>query len=111
MLTITSTTIAIIFIVVLIYAKQSGNCLHRKYLQNNRQVKKTDLNEFELREINKPHSISTSHPLTHTLTVNSCHSLAQMQLPQLPNTIQEQPDSLLYIIVQMTIQMSVMNIH
>ena len=54
MLTITSTIIAIIVIVVLIYVKKSGNCLHRKHLQNNRRSKKTDLNEFELREINNP---------------------------------------------------------
>ena len=55
--------------------------------------KKTNLNEFKLRDINKPYSISMSHPLTCRLTVNSHHSLALRQLPQLPNTIQDQPDS------------------
>ena len=84
---------AIIVIVVLIYAKKSGNCLCRKHLQDIRKNKKTDLNEFQLREINKPHSISTSHPSTHRLTADSCHSLAQRQLPQLPNAIWDQPDS------------------
>ena len=39
------------------------------------------------------HSISTSHPLTHGLTVSCCHSLAQIQLLQIPNTIQDQTDS------------------
>ena len=63
-LTITSTIIAVIVIVVLIYAMKSDNYLHGKYLQNSRKNKKTDLNEFELREVNKPHSILTSHPLT-----------------------------------------------
>ena len=57
--------------------------------------KKTNLNEFELREINRSNSISTSHLLTHRSTANSCHSLAQRQLPQLPNTSFNQPDSLL----------------
>ena len=93
MLSVTSTVIAIIVIVVVIYAKKSGNCLCRKHLQNNRKNKKTNLDKFELREINKPNSISTSHPLTCRLTVNSCHSLAQRQLSQWPNAIQDQPDS------------------
>ena len=91
MFTVTSTVIAIIVIAVIIYGKKSGNCLLGKYLQNNR--KKTDLNAFELRKINKPHGISTSHPLTCRSTANSCHALAQIQLPQLPNTFHDQPDS------------------
>ena len=49
MLNITSTIIAIIVIVVLMYTKKSGNCVHGKHLQNNRKNKKTDLNEFELK--------------------------------------------------------------
>ena len=93
MLTITSTVIAIIVVVVVIYAKKSGNCLCRKHLQNNRKNKNINLDEFELKEINKPHSISISHPLKHGLNVYSCHSLAQRQLPQLHNAIQDQPDS------------------
>ena len=48
---------------------------------------------MKLKEINKPHGISTSHPVMCRLTVNSCHSLAQRQLLQLPNAIQDQPDS------------------
>ena len=43
MLTVTSTIIAIIVIVVAIYAKKSGNCLCRKCLQNNRKNKNTNL--------------------------------------------------------------------
>ena len=93
MLTITSTIIAIIVVVVEIYAKKSGNCLCRKCLQNNRRNNTTNLDEFKLKEISKPHGISTSHPLMCRLTVNSCHSLAQRQLPQLPNAIWDQPDS------------------
>ena len=82
MLTVTSTMMAIIVVVVLVNAKKAGNCLLGKHLQNNRKNKKTNLNEFELREMNKSHSISTSHPLTHRSTANSCHSLAQRQLTQ-----------------------------
>ena len=93
MLTVTSTVIAIIIIAVIIYVKKSGNCLLRKLLQNSRKKKKTNLNEFELREISRPHSISTSHPLMCRSTANRCHSLAQRQLPQLPNTSHNQPDS------------------
>ena len=62
MLSITSPITAII--VVVIYAKKSSNCLCGKHPQNNGKNKKSNLNEFELKEINKPHSISTSHPLT-----------------------------------------------
>ena len=51
------------------------------------------LNEFQLRKMNKSHSISTSHPLTCRSTANSCHSLAIKKLPQLPNTSHDQPDS------------------
>ena len=47
MLTVTSTVIAIIFMVVIIYIEKSGNCLLRKHLQNNRKNKKTNLNKFE----------------------------------------------------------------
>ena len=51
MLTVTSTVIAISIIAVIIYVKKSGNCLLRKHLQNNRKNKKTNINEFEIREI------------------------------------------------------------
>ena len=93
MLTITSTIIAIIVIVVVIFAKKSGNCLCGKCLHNNRKTKNTNLEEIELKEISKPHGISTSHPLTCRLTANGCYSLVQRQVPQLPNVIQDQPDS------------------
>ena len=93
MLTITSIVIAIIVVVVVVYAKKSGNCLCEKHLQNNGKNRKTNLDEFKLREISKPHSISPFHPLTHRLTANNCSSFAQRQLPQSPNTIQDQPDS------------------
>ena len=62
-------------------------------IYSTKKNKNTDLNEFELREMNKSHSISTSYTLTHRSTANSCHSLAQRQLPQLPNTSHDQPDS------------------
>ena len=99
MLTVTSTVVAIIVIAVIIYVKKSGNCLLRKHLWNNRNNKKTNLNEFELREINRSHSISTSHPLTCRWTANSCQSLTQRKLPQLPYTSHDQPDSPFYNIV------------
>ena len=63
MLSVTSTVIAIIIIAVIIYVKISGNCHHGKCSQNNRKNKKTNLNEFKPREINRSHSILTSHAL------------------------------------------------
>ena len=48
---------------------------------------------MELKEISKPHGISTSCPLMCRLTANGCYSLAQRQLPQVPNAIQDEPDS------------------
>ena len=93
MFTITSIIIAIIVVVEVIYAMKPGNCLCRKCLQNNRKNKSTNFDEFELKEISKPHGISTVCPLTCRLTVNSCHLLAQRKLPQLPNAIWDQPDS------------------
>ena len=93
MLTITSTVIAIIVVVIVIYAKKSGNYLCRKHLQNNKKKKNINLDEFQLKEMGKPHGISTSHPLTCKLTGKGCHSLVQIQLPQLSNAIQDHPDS------------------
>ena len=60
--TVTSTVIAIIVLVVVIYAKKSGICLSRKHLQNNRKNKNTNLDEFKLKEISKPNSILATHP-------------------------------------------------
>ena len=77
MLTVTFTIIAIIVKVVVIYAKKSGNCLCRKHLQNNRKNKNANLDEIELKEISKPHGISTSHPLMPRLSANGCYSLVQ----------------------------------
>ena len=71
--------------------RKIGNCLCRKHLQNNRKNKNINLDEFRLKK-SKPHSISTSPPLTCRLIVNSCHSLAQRQLPQLPNATQDDPE-------------------
>ena len=93
MLTVTYFIIAIIVVVVVIYSMKSGNCLCGKHLQHTRKNKNTNLGETELKEIGKPHGILTSCPLMFRLTMNSCHSLAQRQLPQLLNTIQDQPDS------------------
>ena len=92
MLTVTSTVIATIVIAVIIYIKKSSNCLLGKHLWNNRKNKKTNFNESELREIKRSKSILTPHPLTHRSTANSCYSLAQRKIPQLPNTSHNQPD-------------------
>ena len=81
MLTVTSAVKAIIFITVITYIKKSGNCLLGKQLQNNKKNKKTNLNETELRKIKHSNSISISHPFTCRFTANSCHSLAERQLP------------------------------
>ena len=81
MLTVISTIIAIVVVVVVVYAKKSVNCLSGKHLQNNKENKNTNLDETELKEISKPHGISTSHPSMGKLTANSCHSLAPRQLP------------------------------
>ena len=93
MFTVTSTVTGVIVVVLVIYTKKSGNCLCRKHLQNYRKNKNTNLDEFKLKEISKPQSISTSHLLMCRLTVNSCPSVAQRQLPQLVNASQDQPDS------------------
>ena len=55
-------------------------------------------------EINKSNGISTSHPLTGRSIANSCHLLAQRQLPQLPDTSHDQQGSPFYNIVQKAIQ-------
>ena len=99
MLTVTSTVTIIIVVAIIIYLKKSGNCLVRKHLWNNKKNEKTTSNEFELREITKSYNISMSHLLSCRSTTNSCHSLAQRQLPQLPNSC-DQPDSPFYNIVQ-----------
>ena len=52
MLTVTATVKAIIVVTVIIYVKKSGNCLLGKHLLNNRKNKKTDFNDFELKQIN-----------------------------------------------------------
>ena len=92
MFTVTSTITAIVVVVVVVYAKKYDNCLCGKPLQKNRKNKNNNLDEIELKEISKPHGISTSCPSTHRLTANSFHSLAQRQLPQLPNAIWDQSD-------------------
>ena len=83
---------------------------HWKHLQNNRKNKKTTSNEFELREIDKSHAISTSHPVSCRPTANSCYSLAERQLPQLPDTSHNQTDPPFYNLVQKAVQIKCLNL-
>ena len=64
-----------------------------------------------LREIDKPQGIPTTHPLSCKSTANSCQSLAQRQLPQLPNISHDQPDSPFYNIVQQALQINMYEIY
>ena len=112
MLTVTCTVVIIIVIALIIYIKKSGNCLIGKHLQDNRKNGKTASNEFELTEINKSYDISISHPLSCSSTANSCHSLAQRQLPQLSNTSHyDQPDSPFHNLGQKAIQIDISKIY
>ena len=46
-----------------------------------------------MKELNCPQKSSVSGPLSSTSTNNSLKSVAQRELPQLPNTSQNLPDS------------------
>ena len=67
--------------------------IQRKFAANTWHGHSMNLDEIELKEVSKPHGISTSHLPMHRLTANGCHSLIQRQLPQLPNVIPDQQDS------------------
>ena len=97
-LTITSTIIGIVFIVVMIYLRRTGNCmLSEKHLNKRRKSKSVSQHAhnkgIELEKLNYPQKCTMLRPLSSTSTNNSLKSVAQRELPQLPNTSQNLPDS------------------
>ena len=94
-LTITASIIGIVFMVVMIYLRRTGNCmLLEKHLNKRRKSNSLPHNKgIELKELNCPQKSTMLRPLPSTSTNNSLKSMAQRELPQLPNTSQNLPDS------------------
>ena len=95
---ITSTIIGIIFIVVMIYLRNTGNCMssgkHLNKRRKSKSISQLSHNEgIELKELNCPQKSTVSRPLSSTSTNNSIKSMAQREPLQLPNTSQNHPDS------------------
>ena len=96
-LTITFTIIGIVFIVIMIYLR-SGNCmLLDKHLNKRRKSKSISQNSHDkgiaMKELNCSPNSAVSRPLSITSTTNSLKSVAQRELPQLPNISQNLSDS------------------
>ena len=86
-LTITSTVIGIVFIVIMIYLRRSGNCMFwGKHLNINLSVS-TLHKGIAMKELICPPNSTVSRPLSSTSTTNSLNSVAQRKLSQLPNTV------------------------
>ena len=90
-LMVTSTIIGIVFVVVMIYLRRTGNCmLLGKHLNKKRKSK--SISQFShnksinLKELNFPQKSTTSGPLSKPSTNNSLKSVIQRELPWLPNT-------------------------
>ena len=78
--------------------KKTGNCkLSEKHL--NKKGKSKSIGQFphnegiELKDLDIPQKLTTLRLLSCTSTNNSLKSMAQRELPQLPNTSQNLPDS------------------
>ena len=97
-LTITSTIIGVLFIVIVIYLRRTGNCmLLGKHLNKRRKSKSISQHShdkgIELNELKCPQKSTVSRPLSSTSTNKSLKSVAQREFPLLPNTSQNLPDS------------------
>ena len=97
-LTITSTIIGIVFVVVMIYLRRTGNCMllgkHLNKRRKSKSISQLSYNKgIELKELNCSQKSTMSRPLSSTSTKNRLKSGAQKELPQLPNTFQNLPDS------------------
>ena len=97
-LMVTSTIMGIVFIIVMIYLRRTGNCvLLGKHLNKRRKSKSISKPShhkgIELKELDCPQKSTMLRPLSSTSTINSLKSVAQRELPQLPNTSQNLLDS------------------
>ena len=98
---VTTTIIGIVFIVVMIYLRRTGNFL----LLGKHLYKREHLNQLvnplrkkgiELKELNHPQKSTMLRPLSSTSTNKSLKSVAQRELPQLQSTSMDLPDSPLF---------------
>ena len=97
-LIMTSTIIGIAFTVVMIYLRRTGNCMilgkHLNKRRKSKSISQLPHNKgIEWKELNCPQKSTMLRPLSSTSTNNSLKSVAQRELPQLPNTSQNLPDS------------------
>ena len=97
-LTITSTIIGTVFIVILIYLRRSGNCvLFGKHLKKKRKSKSISQHSHDegivMKELKHSPDTVVSRLLSSTSTITSLKSMAQRELPQLPNVSQNLPHS------------------
>ena len=97
-LMIASTIIDIVFIVIMIYLRGSGNCMILgKHLNKRRNSKSTSqyshAKGIAMKELNCSPNSAMSRPLSSTSTTNCLTSAVQRELPQLPYTSQNLPDS------------------
>ena len=95
-----SNIIGIAFVVVMIYLRRTGNCmLSGKHLNKRRKSKSirqlTHNKGIKLKGLNYPQKSAMSRPLSSISTNNSLKSMAQRELPQLPNTSQNHPETTL----------------
>ena len=98
LLTITSTIIGIVFVVVTIYIRRTANCmLSGKHLNKKKKFKSISQlphnKGIELNELKCSQKPTMLRSLSSTSTNNSMKSVAQKELPQLPNTYQNLTDS------------------
>ena len=99
-LMIASTIIGIVLIVIMIYHTRSGNCmLFGKHLNKRRTSKSISQHSHDkgiaMKELKHSPNTAMSRPLSSTCTITSLKSMAQRELPQLPNASLNLPDSLL----------------
>ena len=97
-LTITSSIIGIVFIVIMLYLRRSGNCvLLGKHLNKRKKPKSVSQDSHDkgivMKELKHPPNSAPSRPLSITSTITSLKSMAQRELPQLLNTSENLPDS------------------
>ena len=95
---ITSTIIGIVVMIVMICLRRTGNCmLLGKLLNKKRKSKSISQLPYkkgiEMKELNCSQKPTMSRPLSSTSTNNSLKSVAQRELPNLPNTSQNFSDS------------------
>ena len=113
-LMITSTIIGIVFIVVMIYLR-TGNCMLLGKHLNKRRKSKSIIQHahnkgIELKILNCPQKSTMLRPLSSTSTNNNLKSVAQRELPQLPNTSENLRDSPLLTLIKPRKKKSINNL-